>query len=210
MKHYKRLIVEINSEYKTSHIADASLNVLKQSISDIEYFDFLINGVNGGFFFRNSLQVYSLDDVNDYNNIMIINKYMETNYSNMLEGEFFFAQDIFGNQFGFSTKGIVFFNIETGEKEYVAERFNDWIDLIFNDLECYSGVVILELWDSKKTHIKYNERLCPIIPFVVGGEYEIENLYAGSFPNYILANVNIANQVYNLPEGTDIQLKPID
>ncbi|WP_052496468.1 SMI1/KNR4 family protein [Pedobacter lusitanus] len=210
MKHYKRLIVEINSEYKTSHIAGASLNVLKQSISDIEYFDFLTNGVNGGFFFRNSLQVYSLDDVNDYNNIMIINKYMETNYSNMLEGEFFFAQDIFGNQFGFSTKGIVFFNIETGEKEYVAERFNDWIDLIFNDLEYYSGVVILELWDSKKTHINYNERLCPIIPFVVGGEYEIENLYAGSFPNYILANANIANQVYNLPEGTDIQLKPID
>lgn len=62
----------------------------------------------------------------------------------------------------------------------------------------------------KKTHINYNERLCPIIPFVVGGEYEIENLYAGSFPNYILANANIANQVYNLPEGTDIQLKPID
>jgi len=210
MNDYKKLISSVDNKYKQVPVCETSLNAIRESIQDEDYFNFLINGVNGGFFFGNSLQIYSVGDVNEFNDIGVVNQYIKINYSDMLQNEFFFAQDIFGNQFGFSTRDIVFFNIETGEKEYIAKGFCDWIDLILNDLEYYLGTKIIEKWNSKTTNISYNERLCPTIPFVMGGEYEVENLYASPFPSYILANANIANQINNLPDGTNIEINPTD
>lgn len=151
--------------------------------------------------------MYSHSDFYDFNNIIKINELFKLNYSKILTIEFFFAQDIFGNQFGFSANGIVFFNIETGDKEYLCDTFDDWVEVLMSDIEYYSGINTIISWEKKNSTINFNERLSPKLPFVAGGEYEIENLYVSPFPNYIFSNANIANQVYNLAESTPIKLK---
>lgn len=44
------------------------------------------------------------------------------------------------------------------------------------------------------------------MPFILGGDYHVENLYAAIFPLYIQSSANIARQVYDLPDGTNYKL----
>jgi len=210
MHQYKFLTDSIRSDFPVIRPKESDVMRLRKTIQDETYINFISNIANGGFFFNQALQIYSLSMEEDYNDIFSVNTQILHTYQMMLDNEFFFAEDIFGNQFGFSTKGIVFFNIETGEKEYLGKCFDDWIEKLKNDFDYYSGASIIVEWTQRYSAINYNERLCPKIPFVVGGQYETKNLFKSTYPNYLLNNFNIANQVYNLPEGTPIKLRTVD
>jgi hypothetical protein len=183
----------------------------KSVLFDNSYFDFIIESGNGGFFFQQSLCIYGFYSKKIFNSIEYINKLVEREYGNISKGLIVFAQDIFGNQFAFNQniEKIVFFNIETGEQEAVASSFIEWISVLLNDLEYFTGLNLVVSW-KKKNSLAFDERLCAKKPFVIGGEYSLNNLYASKFPDYLVANANIAWQVYNLPDGTDIKLKIIE
>ncbi len=192
---------------KTSEIAKL-LEKFKISNVDNSYIEFIGEICDGGYFYNRSLQIYSVNKTNIYNDIIEVNEFLRREYPNIVrDDEIFFAQEIFGNQFGFSPKGIIFFNIETGEKEIIGSTFSDWIDVLLDDLDFYSGHLIVEQWQNIHSVLSYDMRLCAIKPFVIGGAYEIENLYSCLFPQYISTNANIARQIYDLPEGTKVNLK---
>ncbi|WP_158826716.1 SMI1/KNR4 family protein [Mucilaginibacter lacusdianchii] len=182
---------------------------LKEKIMDSSYWDF-IEVSNGGFFYGKSLSIYAIDSNKDYNDIQSINNMIRKEYSRIIDDEYFFGEEIFGNQFGFSGKGIVFFNIETGEKEYIAQSFKEWLKVIDEDLDYYTGKNLSLEWNTQNEELKFNERLCPKKPFIIGGEYKVDNLYRCSYPSYFSTNANIANQVFDLPDGTPIKLKIVD
>lgn len=210
MNKYTFLTDNIDNEFLTTTPSEDDILGLNETVQDDGYITFIKNVANGGFFFNRSLQIYSVGTAESFNDIFSLNKQIQLIYRTILVDEFFFAQDVFGNQFGFSSKGIVFFNIETGEKEYIGKSFDDWTERLKSDFDYYTGESILLGWIQQWSDLNYNERLCPTIPFVVGGEYEIENLFKSTYPNYLLNNFNIANQVYNLPEGTPIKLRKVD
>jgi len=209
MENYNVLIDNRDMNFTYPDIDSSSIKEIDGIITDKGYLAFL-SQFNGGFFFNNSLQLYSLNNANEYNSIIYINELFRTTYSSLLKDEFFFAQDIFANQFAFYSDGILFFNIETGEKTHLANSFIDWIDLIKSEVDYYSGRSLVVLWNENKHRLLYDERLCPKMPFVLGGEYEIKNLYNSSFPEYIFTNANIANQIFKRPDGTAIKIKTVD
>jgi hypothetical protein len=55
---------------------------------------------------------------------------------------------------------IVFFNVETGEREVIASKFADWINVIQDDLEYFTGINVLENWIATNK-LDINQRLCP-------------------------------------------------
>jgi len=155
------------------------------------------------------MEVFSLIHhcIHQFHNIEFVNSLLKEEYGHIADGLMFFGEDIFGNQFCFNEEGeIAFFNAETGEREVVAYDVTDWIDLLFEEVDYFTGYELLVQWKAKNK-LDFNQRLSPKILFILGGEYAVSNLYSSSFPSYIKTTANIARQVYDLPDGTPFKLK---
>lgn len=173
-------------------------------------FTFFIMKHNGCFLFKKSLQMFSfLNSHNDLLNIKSVNHDIKRLYAAFdLAKEEFFAQDIFGNLFYYDENGIGIFDIESGEKSAIAKNFYMFDSLLQEDFEYLTGVTYLNEWmRTTNLLLKDEERLCPKKPFIIGGEYEIENLYPKSSLMNWAFNADLAFQIKNTPDGTNINLK---
>lgn len=184
------------------------LSKYKQLIKDHAYFDFIIESQNGGFFYKQSLHIYSYSHNRNFNDIEYVNDLLKQEYGEMFEGLQSFGQDLFGNQFCFSIshRDIVFFNTETGKREVIATDFTDWLTVLYKHFGYYLGLMLLKDWRIHN-RLDFNQRLCPKKPFVAGGDFKITNLYTGTFPGYITDYIKIARQVYLFPEGTTVKIE---
>lgn len=184
-----------------------SFSKYREVINDNNYFNFVLATNNCGFFFDQSLQIYSYSSINEFNDIDNVNILFQGEYKHIFEGLITFGQDLFGNQFCFNVENdeVIFFNSETGEREILAPCFENWIDIISNQSEYYTGINTLKMW-LINNQLSYDQRLYPIIPFIMGGEFTINNLFAIKFPEFIISYCNIARQVYDLPDGTPVKL----
>jgi len=184
------------------------LSKYKKLVKDHAYFDFVIESNNCGFFYKQSLHLYSYSHNREFNDIEYINILLKQEYGEMIVGLESFGQDLFGNQFCFepASNKIIFFNSETGKREMIATDFENWLDILYKHFDYYIGPTLLKKWYTDN-ELAFNQRLCPRTPFVGGGEFTINNLYAGNFPDYIKAYFSIAKQVYHLPEGASIKIE---
>ncbi len=176
-------------------------------IKDNDYFLFLKEVSNGGFFFDRSLHLYGFCTSPNFHSIAFINQFIHHEFGVLTKGNIFFGQDIFGNQFSFTQQGITLFNIETSESDFLAANFSEWLKVLEKDLDYLTGYTFLKKWEIENKVLEYNQRLCAKKPFVIGGVYESANLYAQYFPTYISSNANIARQVKEIPDGSEIRLK---
>jgi hypothetical protein len=117
-----------------------------------------------------------------------------------------FAMDLFGNQFMVVNDAIYLFNIETAELEHVADSLEGWAEQILQD-NYWSGNSLAEEWLEEKGDIPENYRLAPKIPFMMGGEFEISNLYPSSLTKIISFSTNLFHQIKNIPDGTQVKIK---
>lgn len=200
---FQNLISNIDKNYGLKPIDTTYLAEFKKIVSDYEYIEF-IELTNGGLFYDFSLHLYSFCNTLNEFDIFHVNNFIHKEYNFITDGLFSFGQDIFGNQFCFSKNGIIFFNIETGDKDIIASNFTDWCIILADDLDFYTGRKFSSFLKSPN-YVKI-ERICPKVPFIIGGEYEINNFYLLQYPKYISVNANIARQIYNLPDGTEINL----
>lgn len=203
IKNFSKVIDAKNQENRNFEFDYGMLSKFKQLIKDDSYFEFIIESDNGGFFFDQSLHIYGFTQDPDFHNIEVINMKINQEYGDIAKDLMFFGQDVFGNQFSFDLKNkqVIFFNIETGEREILASSFLDWIPVLLNQINYLTGNTLASEW-SVHQRLELDQRLSPKIPFVTGGQYSLSNLYASNFPDYIKSNANIARQVVYLPEGT--------
>ncbi len=205
----------INKTFKDTKVIDfdpgeedyAMLSDVKMKIDNSAYFDFIIDSQNGGFFYQQGIHVYGYSKSYDFHNVNYINACLADEYGKIFKDLLAFAQDLFGNQFCFDLENsnIIYFESETGERQVIASTFPQWLTIVENDKDYYAGIELLKQWT--KTHaFPYNYRLCPKIPFIMGGEYVEDNLYSVEFPVFIRSYANIAKQVYGLPDGTPVKL----
>jgi len=197
----------IDNAFDSSEIDLGLFQNFRKRISDKGYFAFLTEVSNGGFFFEESLHLYGLSKAPNFHNISFVNEFISHEYGKLSEGKTFFGQDVFGNQFAFSNEGVVMFNIETANVEFLATNFEDWLRVLSEDTDYLTGRHLLKKWNAKNKPLEFGQRLCAKKPFIIGGEYDLENLYAQYFPTYLSSNANIARQVHNAPDGTQVILK---
>lgn len=201
------IIDEIKKTKPSFSIDINELNKLKKIIKDKAYLNFL-ESTNGGGILNNSLKFYGVL-ANQLDFEIFYNNFLFKRYFNELVEELFvFAEDAFGNQYGFLKNGkVVLVNIETAAFEFTLENFEDFAQKLFEDIDYFTGFSIMENWIKKHGLIDDHKRLCPKKPFIVGGGYEIENFYVLGKEDLFDFNSYLAKQIKDLPEGTEIQFK---
>jgi hypothetical protein len=127
-------------------------------------------------------------------------------YRDLAAGLLFFAEDLFQDQFCLSSNGVLRFTAETGQSKSVADSLEEWADILLRDYEYETGWPLAREWQAINGPLPAGKRLMPKTPFFVGGEYSIENLWAGDAVEGMRFKADLAIQTRNLPDGTQVRL----
>jgi hypothetical protein len=122
----------------------------------------------------------------------------------------FFAEDVFGVQFCIGDGGVREFNPETGEATEICSSIEEWCRLIVENSRVKTGYPLAHAWQVGNGPIPVGQRLLPKRPFVLGGKYSVENLYALDEVEGMVFRASIANQIRDVPDGGTVVLKAVD
>jgi len=169
----------------------------------------LLRTRNGFFAFESALHVRhvgrssrcrSLDRWNDRRGWIV-------EYDFDLDDVLFFAEDIFGEQFGIQGHYIVRFDPETAQVEVVADHLQEWARLMLDDRDVQTGFPLAHAWQCQHGAISEGRRLAPRVPFVCGGEYIVDNLVSIEEAESMRWRAQIANQIRDVPDGGTIEIR---
>jgi len=118
-----------------------------------------------------------------------------------------FAEDVFGNQFSLMHSRVVLFGVETGEIEDFSESVEGWAASVLNDYDFVVGHTFAHDWQKSNGALPGRHRLCPITPFVAGGEYALENLRASEAVDLMRTFGEFAQTIRGQADGSTLQLK---
>jgi hypothetical protein len=128
-------------------------------------------------------------------------------YRGLSEEWFFFAEDAFGGQFGLGRGGVVGFDPETGDIELLARSIEDWAKVVLDDCEMLTGWPLAHEWQVQHGPLRPGRRLIPKVPFVLGGDFVVSNLYDGDTVMSLRYRGEVASQLHDLPDGTRVRLR---
>lgn len=171
----------------------------------------LLSQRNGFFAFESALHVFALGDGDDPYDAARWNRpdVWTHTYGGLATGYLFFAEDIFGDQFCFHDQRIWRFTAETGEVELVAETLKAWAHHILADYDVATGYPLAHAWQAQHGPIATTDRLLPRIPFVLGGAFEIANLYTVDRIKGMTFRGYLAQQLQRFPDKAKISLKVV-
>ena len=130
-------------------------------------------------------------------------------YGDLLDGIFFFAEDVFGGQFGIRDDEIVTFEPEAGDIELMAHNLDDWAGRILSDYSQLTGYPLAHAWQSAHGPIPPGKRLLPKRPFILGGPFDEGNLFAVDAIKGMRYRGDLWQQLRDLPDGAQVRLKPL-
>jgi hypothetical protein len=128
-------------------------------------------------------------------------------FGDRADGFLFFAEDLFGGQFGLRGDRVHSFDPETGEAELFADDLSDWSARILADYRVLTGYPLGHVWQERHGALPRGRRLVPKIPFILGGAFEVENLYSAEPAEAIKFRGSVARQIHDLPDGTRVRLR---
>ncbi len=166
---------------------------------------------NGFLAFESALQVYGLG-VGEPHDIASVNEPARwtTHYADLAGDLYFFAQDLFGGQYAVEGAQIVKFDPELGERSFFAASIEDWAGRILRDYDYETGFTIAHEWQQRVRPLKFGERLYPKVPFVLGGEFELDNLWPATPQAMHGFRGFLAQRLHGLPDGTKVRLNMPD
>jgi hypothetical protein len=170
----------------------------------------LLRCKNGFYAFESALHVIPLGSSPDHLNLAVWNdpQTWRGDYGDLIPmGILFFAEDAYGNQFGIMSEGVVLFYAEFAEIEPVAKSIREWGEVVLADWRGFSGYELAHAWQIQHRPLAEGERLVPKVPFVIGGKYELDNLYAAPVIDAMRFRGSLARQLAKVPDGTPIDLK---
>lgn len=140
----------------------------------------LLSVLNGFFAFESALHVLPASPAPS--GVMTVQLWNDADlwrsgYGSMADGLFFFAEDVFGVQFALASNGVVTFDPETGDVAEVASTLEGWADQLLQGYEMLTGFSSAHAWQQRYGQLAVSTRLLPKRPFVLGGDFTIDNLY---------------------------------
>jgi len=127
-------------------------------------------------------------------------------YNGLADGAFFFAEDLFGGQYGVWEESVIKFDPETADAEIVAADLDGWADLILTDYAFQTGYPLAHEWQLAHGPLEPRQRLVPLTLFVLGGAFSLDNLKAMDAAEGMRVRGPIAQQIRDLPDGSPITL----
>jgi hypothetical protein len=127
-------------------------------------------------------------------------------YGPLADGYLFFAEDVFGVQFALRGAEVVTFDPETGETETLARDLAGWAKVILDDYNFLTGHELAHDWQRRHGPLPAGQRLLPKTPFVMGGQFAIDNLYALDVVQGMRFRGDMARKIHDLPDGARVKL----
>lgn len=204
MNHLNKLL-----SIASDQLCDNTTNHLTyDSNSLLEQLNIVLKEKNGFYVFESALHVFP--SISSDNQIGIIEwnetSLWKTYYNCDLSNVTFFAEDIFGNQFCIKDKTICLFDVESMSFEYLATSMEEWAELIIYNYDMLTGFKVVHEWQQLNGVPPTKQRLLPKIPFILGGEYSLNNLYTSDAIEGMRFRASIANQIKDLPDGVPIKI----
>lgn len=131
-------------------------------------------------------------------------------YGEAVTGHLFFAEDLFGGQFSIADAEVYTFDPETGEVEEYAVDLEQWARQILENCDYETGYPMAREWQEKHGPLPVGKRLLPKIPFVLGGRFEVANMYAADAVAGMKFRAEMWRQIRDLPDGTEVRLKIVE
>ena len=169
----------------------------------------LLADVNGFYAFESSLHVFPAASKSCYTDLSRWNsqKLWKHSYGTNLESILCFAEDAFGGQFCIHDEAIHYFDPETGGLERVASTVEDWAKLMSEDRDFRTGFPLAHQWQEIHGAMPVGQRLLPKRPFVLGGEYTVENLVAYDAVKGMNLRGELSLQIRDVPDGGKVIYK---
>ncbi|MDH0865430.1 SMI1/KNR4 family protein [Mitsuaria sp. GD03876] len=130
-------------------------------------------------------------------------------YEDLLSAIFFFAEDAFGGLFGIRDKEIVSFEPETGDLDVMADSLDGWAAAILSDHAQWTGHPVAHAWQAAHGAIPAGKRLLPKRPFILGGAFDVANLFAVDAVKGMRYRGDLWRQLRDLPDGAQVRLMPL-
>ena len=146
---------------------------------------------------QSSLLSVGINEWNDYSG-------WRGEYEDLAKGCLFFCEDVFGGQFCIESDRVWSFDPETGDRKLLGSTLNEWADVVLKDYEVLTGQPLAHVWQRKNGPLPEGGRLVPRIPFVLGGEFAVDNLVLMDAEKAMRMRGNLARQIHNLPDGAQI------
>jgi hypothetical protein len=131
-------------------------------------------------------------------------------YGELAEGALFFAEDAFGNQFCVHEGRVCAFDAETGELSVLADDLEKWASRLLVEYRVLTGYPLLHEWQEKNGALPVGRRLMPKVPFVLGGDYSLANLYSLAAVSAMKSRGNLARQLKGVPDGAQVEFRVIE
>lgn len=160
---------------------------------------------NGFFAFESALEVFPLTSCRGSYSFQEWNadSLWRRCYAHLAPKPTCFAQDAFGGQFVIDD-AIYSFDPETAELTRFAETLDQWAQILLDNYEEATGQPVAHQWQERNGALPPRHRLVPITPFVLGGDYAVENLVAMESAESMRLRGDLARQLQNLPDGAGI------
>jgi hypothetical protein len=126
-------------------------------------------------------------------------------FAGMADDVFFFAEDLFGCQWGIQDDDVVAFDPETGETVPFAETVEEWAGMVVDDRDYLTGHPTACDWQRAHGPLPLGHRLVPTVPFVLGGGYDVENLVAVDAYDGMRRRGRMAVQLKDIPDGAQVE-----
>jgi hypothetical protein len=118
-----------------------------------------------------------------------------------------FAEDIFGGQFCILDGEIIRLDPETAGIKSIASTLDAWSGYILDNYEVETGYPLAHSWQLANGSLEPGKRLLPKKPFVIGGPFTTANLFPMNAASGMRLRGEIAQQIANLPDGTEIEIE---
>jgi hypothetical protein len=128
-------------------------------------------------------------------------------YAHLAAGCLFFAEDIFGGQFCIKNEAIFVFDPETGEQTRSGGTLEDWAQHVLLEHDSLCGTPLAREWQERYGALPPGRRLVPKMPFVLGGDFAVENLYVSDAVEAMRFRGALAQHLRSLPDGIPIGFK---
>jgi hypothetical protein len=131
-------------------------------------------------------------------------------YAGLADGLYCFGQDLFGVQFAIEGDQVVEFDPETGDRTVIGNSLDAWAQWLLEDPDVNGAYAFASAWQEEHGALEPDERLIPLRLFVLGGEFEAENLVVKDAVTCMRIRGPLAQQLHDAPDGTIIQFTETD
>lgn len=160
---------------------------------------------NGWVAFWSALQVFPLGSTTTLPGVAAVNAVLDDAFGQLAAGHVAFGQDLFGVLMTWHEDHVCGFDPETAEHEPIAADPDGWADAVIAGPEELVGSAFAFDWQERHGPLEPHERLVPLVPFVLGGDYDDANLEPRDTLRALRERAALARVIATLPDGAEVE-----